>query len=297
MLAKWEHITEDEILDANINKYNDDNIVNFYADFEEPRYSYHEYEVIIQALINALHSSLGHNVRAVDICGGTGKAAFVVKKCNSCCQVTLVDVSRKMLDIARLKAKRLGVKELNIVQADAFGFLAREEEYDLIIFSSAIHHFKDPCKLLCAAAQRLSPEGMIVTIADPTILIRSKRYKMFEFVFINFAGKKKILQDLFFKSKKNDSDDPQWDIAEYQALKGIDDKSLARQLYALGLQPLVHMRYPAGEPYMTKIMPLIGLNWAFSLILRRSDHDKNHELARELKKQFKAGLRFKFQLL
>lgn len=297
MLAKWENITEEEILDANIVKYNDDNIVKFYADFEEPRYSYYEYEVIFQALINVLHNSLGHGVRAVDICGGTGKAAFVVKKCNSCCNVTLVDVSRKMLDIAHLKAKRLGFKDLHIVQADAFSFLAREGEYDLIILSSAIHHFKDPCKLLCAAAKKLSPEGIIVTIADPTILIRSKRYKMFEFMFINLAGKKKLLRNLLFKPQKDDSVAHQWDIAEYQTFKGIDDKNLVRQLSDQGLHSMVHFRYPAGEPYMTKIMPLIGLNWAFSLILRRSDLDNNHELARELKKQIRAGLPFKFNFM
>lgn len=296
MLAKWELITEDEILDANIVKYNDDNIVNFYADFEEPRYSYYEYEVIFQAVINVLHDRLGHSARAVDVCGGTGKAAFVVKKCNPCCNVTLVDISPKMLEIAQLKAKRMGIKDLHIIQADAFSFLEGEGEYDLIIFSSAIHHFKDPGKLLCAAADKLTPEGIIITIADPTILIKSKRYKMLEFLVINLEGKKKILRNIL-KSKRHASVDRKWDIAEYQAFKGIDDKAFAGQLSAQGLHPLVHLRYPAGEPYMTKIMPLIGLNWAFSLILCRSDHNDKNEIANELKKQIKAGLPFKFSFM
>jgi len=297
MLAKWEHITEDEILNANIEKYNEDNIVNFYADFEEPRYLYYEYEVIFQEVINLLNSLLGHRVRAVDICGGAGKAAFVVNKCNPDCDVTLVDVSGKMLEIARLKAKRQGFSDLRIVHTDAFSFLAGEGEYDLIIFSSAIHHFKDPHKLLCAATKKLSPEGIIITIADPTTLIKSKRYKFFEFLVTNTEGKKKVIRNMLARSIMLEQNTyeiaaSKCDIAEYQTFKGIDDKNLAQQLSAQGLYPLVHLRYPAGEPYMIKIMPLIGLNWAFSLILCRNKQANKIEIARELRKQIRAGLPF-----
>lgn len=298
VLAQWEHISEEEILNANIIKYNDDNIVNFYADLEESRYLYYEYEVIFQAVINVLNRSLKRRVRAVDICGGAGKAAFVVNKCDPSCEVTLVDVSRKMLEIAQLKAKRQRFDNLRIVQTDAFSFLEQKGEYDLIIFSSAIHHFKDPRKLLLAAIKKLSPEGIIITIADPTTLIKSKRYKIFEFLVTNLEGKKEVIKNLFtgniiFKQSKNEMAASKCDIAEYQTLKGIDDKNLVKQLSANGLFPLVHLRYPAGEPYMTKIMPLIGLNWAFSLVLRHSNQTNDAEIAGELREEISAGLPFK----
>ena len=298
VLAQWEHISEEEILNANIIKYNDDNIVNFYADLEESRYLYYEYEVIFQAVINVLNQSMRRSLRAVDICGGAGKAAFVVNKCDPSCDVTLVDVSRKMLELAQLKAKRQRFNKLRIVQTDAFSFLAGDGVYDLIIFSSAIHHFKDPRKLLCAAAKKLSPEGIIITIADPTTLIKSKRYKLFEFLVMNLEGKKKTVRNVFarslmLKQSKNEVAASKCDIAEYQTLKGIDDKNLVKQLSVWGLYPLVHLRYPAGEPYMTKIMPLIGLNWAFSLILRPSNQVNNIEIAVALREQISAGLPFK----
>jgi hypothetical protein len=35
----WHEYSEDEILQANIEKYQRDDIVKFYEDFEEPRYT------------------------------------------------------------------------------------------------------------------------------------------------------------------------------------------------------------------------------------------------------------------
>lgn len=296
MLAKWECITEAEILDANINKYNDDNIVNFYADYEEPHFLYYEYDVIFQAVLTILKKRLGRPLCVVDVCGGAGKASFVVKKCDPLCEVSLVDVSRKMLDLASLRAKQQGLEDLRIVHADAFSFFEGAGEYDLIIFSSAIHHFKDPLKLLCTAAGKLSAEGIIITIADPTPLIRSKRYKFFAFLIANSAVKKEMLKQLFLKTDKNQELE-KYDVAEYQTLKGIDDKSLSKQLRALDLIPLLHIRYPAGEPYMTKIMPMIGLNWAFSMVLRGGSQANNKEIGRELKKAIASGLPFKYSLM
>lgn len=301
MFEEWGQITEEEILEANIAKYNDDNIVRFYADFEEPKYYYYEYEVILAAVLNVLQPALDRCIRAVDMCGGAGKAAFVLKKCDPGCDVTLVDVSLKMLEIARSRADKQGI-DIEIIQNDAFAFLEKEGNYDLIIFSSAIHHFKDPQALLCAAANKLSPEGVIVTIADPTILIKSRRYKFFEFILTNREAKKKTLNRIvagFFNTDPNLAAgfDYGADIAEYQALKGIDDKKLTDQLSRQGLYPLVHLRYPAGEPFMVKIMPLIGLSWAFSLILRPGSHNMNMEMAASLKRQINEGLPFKANFL
>ncbi len=302
MLEKWEQVTEDEILYANIVKYNDDNIVNYYTDSEEPRYSYYEYEVILQAVINVLQPILGRSIRAVDMCGGAGKAAFVIKKCDASCNVTLVDVSDKMLGIARDKARKQGIADINIVQDDAFNFLANEGNYDLMVFSSAIHHFKDPQKLLSAAANKLSSEGMIVTIADPTTLIKSRRYKFLEFLVTNREAKRKAINGMVSRIfsaelKREASLNCNCDIAEYQTFKGIDDKQLSLQLSTQGLYPLVHLRYPAGEPFMLRIMPMIGLNWAFSMILRPGYHENNIKFASDLRKQIRNGLPYRISFL
>lgn len=297
---KWSQVTEADILEANISKYNDDNIINYYSDFQDTKYEYVEYDVVFKAVIDALSQSLGRSIRAVDMCGGAGKGAFTIKQCDPASEVYLVDLSEKMLAIAHQRMIKEGVGDIRIVQADAFSFLETAEQYDLIVFSSAIHHFKDPIKLLVAAAERLSPQGIIITIAEPTPLIRTKRFKILTFVF----GHKEYKQAVVKRWIKNvlspgdtTADDEFFDVAEYQAYTGIDDKALSNQLSSAGLYPLIHLRYPAGEPLMLKIMPYIGLNWSFSLILRNGQYPEDSKLTIALQDKIKAELPFKVDFL
>lgn len=261
----WEHYSEEEILEANKLKYESDAIVQFYADFEEPKYTYREYDVVFSAVLDMIKPHLSGPVRAVDMCGGAGKGAFTLKKCCPDARVTLVDLSEKMLDIARKRAAREGFADVEMVLSDAYSFLEEDREYDIIIFSSAIHHFKDPVNLLKTAAKALSPQGVIITIADPNRLKSSRRFKFFEFLAADRANKKMILANLFKPKDKPDI----FDIAEYQAYYGIEDELLCAELKKIGLNPLIHLRYPAGESFFTRIMPYFGLFWAFSLVLAK----------------------------
>ena len=129
----WEEYSEQEILEANIEKYNSEAIVKFYEDFEEPKYLYLEYRVIFNSLVKLLNSFCKDSIRAVDMCGGAGKAAFALKECSPTSMVSLVDVSEKMLQIAQRKAEKENITDITPIQADAL-LLEQEGEYDLIIF-------------------------------------------------------------------------------------------------------------------------------------------------------------------
>lgn len=292
---EWHEYSEQEILQANVEKYQRDDIVKFYEDFEEPRYTYIEYQIILTSVLNSLRQRLGRPVRAVDMCGGAGKAAFVIKAIQPDSEVTLVDLSDKMLNIARQRAAKLGLHNLNIIEADAFSFLEQEKEYDLFVYSSALHHFKDPVTLLQLSASRMVPEGMIVTIADPTVLIKSRRYKFFQFLATNKDARRCLIQGyLARRGKKAESAAPQFDVAEYQTYTGINDHHLRQNLMDADLQALLHLRYPAGEPYMTKIMPYLGLCWAFSMVLCRDPEDYQRDCQR-MKQEIRSGLPFRIQ--
>lgn len=293
---RWMEYSEEEILQANIDKYDQDHIISFYQDFDEPRYSYIEYEIIFKAVLDHLAGKLKQPVRAVDMCGGAGKAAFVIKGCDPACQATLVDCSDKMLDIARDRIEKQNIEGIDVVLGDAFSFLEQGEKYDLIVFSSAVHHFKDPVKLLQTAANSLSEHGLIVTIADPTTLTKSRRYKFFEFMLSNSDMKKMKLKRMFGQ-KPDGMEDEDFDLAEYQTFTGINDLKLASQLKEAGLQPMVHLRYPAGEPYMTKIMPWIGLCWAFSMIISPQPPEDSHAEIHRLKKTIKQEMPFRFKYM
>ena len=271
----WEEYSEEEILVANIEKYNQEHIVKFYEDYEEPRYLYGEYDVIFGAVIKQLANKLGRPIKAVDLCGGAGKAAFVMKQCQPDCEVYLVDIADKMLEIASNRARAHNISGIHLVQSDAYSFLQSSEKYDLIVFSSAIHHFKDPVQLISTAAQSLTEAGLIITIADPTVLIKSRRYRFFQFVLSLSQQRGTLLRNCLQRRSRPDQDEaaaapPDFDLAEYQTYTGIDDHSLSASIRTLGLEPLVHLRYPAGEPLLTKIMPFLGLYWAFSMVITKA---------------------------
>lgn len=295
VVKRWEECTEEDILQANIEKYDSEHIVNFYKDFEEPRYAYIEYNVIFKAVTNMLEKRIDRSLQAVDLCGGAGKAAFVLKSCSPDCRVTLVDLSEKMLEIAQERIDRNKIEGIDVVLADAFSFLESEGEYDLIVFSSAVHHFKEPLNLLQSAAARLSKNGVIITIADPTTITKSRRYQFFRFLAANSQHKKEIIRQMFFGSNKDSNSD--FDMAEYQTYTGINDRELAREVRDIGLSPLVHLRYPAGEPYMVKIMPYLGLCWAFSMVLGKSENHVPEEMVDQLKQEIKEEMPFKFKYM
>lgn len=297
---KWEDYSEADILEANIEKYNKEAIVKFYEDLEEPKYLYSEYRVIFDAVAKMLEAACSEPIRAADMCGGAGKAAFVLKECRPNCTVNLVDVSDKMLEIAQKKAEEQKITGVIPWQKDAFAFLEEEDEYDLIMFSSAIHHFKDPVNLIRLASERLSEHGLIITIADPTTITKSKRYKFFEFLASNSEGKKNKLKGCFSSKKNNEvavAVDPDFDLAEYQTYTGIDDVTLRQNLLKIGLNPLLHIRYPAGEPYMTKIMPYLGLCWAFSMVIAKNAVPEYEAHKDKLKEEIKRNMPFKFKFM
>lgn len=298
---KWLQVTEDDILEANINKYNDDNIIKYYTEKVDPKYTYIEYQVIFNAVMESLSNRLGRGIKAVDMCGGAGKAAFIMKECNPLSEISLVDLSDKMLAVARQRMTAENVGEIRLIKSDAFSFLETAEQYDLIVFSSAIHHFKDPIKLLVAAAERLSPQGIIITLAEPTTIIKTTRFKIMTFIFGHKEYKQDVVKgwvnNILSLGETAAADDEFADIAEYQTYKGIDDKALSGQLNSAGLYPLVHLRYPAGDPFMLKVLPYMGLNWSFGLILRKGQHQDDSRLSIQLQNKIKEELPFKINFL
>ena len=302
VLKKWAHVTEKDILEANITKYDNDEIIKYYTEKADPKFTYIEYQVIFKAIMEALAERLGRSVKAVDICGGSGKASFIMKQCDPASEISLVDLSDKMLAVARSKMKQEGLEDIELIKTDAFSFLeTTRQQFDLIVFSSAVHHFKDPVKLLSAEAEKLTADGCIVTIAEPTTIIKSTRFKIVTFIF----GHKEYKQDVVKSwvryiatlGESWPARDEFGDIAEYQTYKGIDDLELSARLNSLGINPLLHLRYPSGDPLMLKIMPYMGLNWSFGMILKKGWGPDDRSLSQQLQDKIRGELPFKIDFI
>ena len=100
----------------------------------------------------------------LDFGGGTGLITLPLAK--DAKSVTLVDIADKMLDQARIKAKKQELQNLTFLCRD---LLAEplEDTFDLIIVSRVLHHLPDLDKTLALFHRHLKDQGQLF-IADYT---------------------------------------------------------------------------------------------------------------------------------
>ena len=98
----------------------------------------------------------------LDFGGGTGLLALPLAK--QAKSVTLVDISEKMLEQARLKAVDQEIRNLQLLEQD---LLANplEQQFDLIVVSRVLHHMPDLDATLAMFHHHLREKGQVL-IAD-----------------------------------------------------------------------------------------------------------------------------------
>ena len=98
----------------------------------------------------------------LDFGGGTGLLALPLAK--QAKSVTLVDISEKMLEQARLKAEQQDIKNIQFLEQD---LLANplDQQFDLIVVSRVLHHMPDLDVTLAMFRHHLKEKGQVL-IAD-----------------------------------------------------------------------------------------------------------------------------------
>lgn len=100
----------------------------------------------------------------LDFGGGTGLLALPLAK--QAKSVTLVDISEKMLEQARLKAEQQDIENIQFLEQDLLEN-PLEQEFDLIVVSRVLHHMPDLDATLALFHQHLRKDGQLL-IADFT---------------------------------------------------------------------------------------------------------------------------------
>ncbi len=100
----------------------------------------------------------------LDFGGGTGLLALPLAKQGK--SVTLVDISEKMLERARLKAEQQDIKNIQFLKQDLLKN-PLEKEFDLIVVCRVLHHMPDLDAALSLFHQHLRKDGQLL-IADFT---------------------------------------------------------------------------------------------------------------------------------
>lgn len=100
----------------------------------------------------------------LDFGGGTGLLSLpLVKQAKF---VTLVDISEKMLEQARLKAEQQDIKNIQFLEQDLLKN-PLEQEFDLIVVCRVLHHMPDLDVALSLFHQHLKEDGQLL-LADFT---------------------------------------------------------------------------------------------------------------------------------
>ena len=100
----------------------------------------------------------------LDFGGGTGLLALPLAK--QAKSVTLVDISEKMLEQARLKVEQQDIKNIQFLEQDLLENPLKQE-FDLIVVSRVLHHMSDLDTALSLFHQHLRENGQLL-IADFT---------------------------------------------------------------------------------------------------------------------------------
>jgi ubiquinone/menaquinone biosynthesis C-methylase UbiE len=211
----------------------------------------------LEALDRAL-THIGPNPRALDACGGSGNAAAALSARGVV--PVLVDVSPHMVDLWRIKAKRLGINAETHVRTIE-SFLAEDlRSWDLITFCSALHHLEDYDSVLDLATARLAEGGVIFMMFDSTQATRLTRVlRKIDWALhllltrpVEFA--RLARQALTRRSPDEDPNAYVGRLAERHAYDGIDDLALRTRMESRGMRILVHDRYAEA-----RLAPIRGL--------------------------------------
>ena len=100
----------------------------------------------------------------LDFGGGTGLLALPLAK--QAKSVTLVDISERMLEQARLKAEQQDIKNIQFLDQDLLE-KPLEKEFDLIVVCRVLHHMPDLAAALSLFHQHLREDGQLL-LADFT---------------------------------------------------------------------------------------------------------------------------------
>ncbi|WP_167959080.1 class I SAM-dependent methyltransferase [Anaerosporobacter faecicola] len=102
----------------------------------------------------------------LDLCTGTGANALTIAKEKRHAKLYGVDLSTKMLQIAKEKKKKEQVANLKFMEMDATNLTFEKESFDVALLSLVLHEIKEDlaAKILMEAKRVLKKEGKLIVV-------------------------------------------------------------------------------------------------------------------------------------
>jgi ubiquinone/menaquinone biosynthesis C-methylase UbiE len=225
-------------------------------------------------------------IKALDACGGGGNISLKLLKRGV--DVTLADISDNLLSIFREKCAADGLEPKTVSTEIAAYLASQPSQYNMIVFSSALHHLQDIKGVLELAHNALKPNGLLLTFFDPTARAEHGRktrmllrldYLMFKLLDqtrdLPPAVLRRLRRIMAHSHPENKGeaaldDNTAGMLAEYHVEAGIDDVSLVADLEAMGFEVVQHVRYAAARRnWVNRVIECSGDVTTFRLVLRK----------------------------
>jgi len=275
----------DRVIEAN---------VQFYRQIAEKydRYEPYLFDKVLQKSleddldrIGSYFASLGRAPSCLECGGGTGN--LTLKMCARGWDVTVVDISEHMLGLLKEKALTKGYSPA-LVRSPIERFLeSTDESFDLVAFSSVLHHLYSYASVVEQASSRVRLGGLFYSNWDPTIPRNRFWTRSFDSIDIAAAkfklDPKDVLPGIWRRTRKlflrHDSQFSRpvvWagDLAEYHAKTGVDDAQILRLLQLSGFSIVEHQRFATGRTTVCRFMnERLHLLESFKIIARRNSKE------------------------
>jgi SAM-dependent methyltransferase len=275
------HSIQSDVITANVEFYRQ---VAFEYDRYESCTFDHDLQRMLETDLDRMANngvSLGRAVSCLDCGGGTGN--LTLKMLRRGWTVTVVDISPEMLTILEKKLASKGFRATLVNEAIETFLDSTSESYDLIAFSSVLHHLYSYLSIIYKAAQKISPGGYFYSNFDPVVprfprligfadsldVIATKLlYHRSDFL----PGVSRRVRKLFLR------EDPlhrrvvagAGDLAEYHAHTGISDLRVVGALRDNGLEIVEHSRYAMGRTaFVRALSRQFHMHESFKIIAQR----------------------------
>ncbi len=223
---------KEKILIGNLNLHRDE--APIYDQMHGEIFNWYQQRIIRNEIIEIINLSKGNF--ALDIGCGTGN--ITLKLIHAGFNVTGVDLSQPMINI--LKEKTRGKNySISLVCQDVEPFLKNNlNRYDLITFSSVLHHLSDYLMILEMAINNLNPGGIIYITHEPS----GKT--------IQSVMGRKILTIVDFKLNKLISGYTRpifdWTYSDYHVYHGFNSNAIIKTIKDKGLKLIKHRFYSSS---------------------------------------------------
>lgn len=95
---------------------------------------------------------------------GCGTGTVACKLANQVKEIQAIDISSKMIEIAKEKAVVSKIENVNFAQGDIFDDSYEKESFDVILAFNMLHTVPNPQKVLQRIHQLLKPQGVFVSV-------------------------------------------------------------------------------------------------------------------------------------